>query len=321
MASGDDTQRFDNDTVGLVAVDAAMVGRLLSEAVGLRPVWAARLLAGAGVPVFPVVPGAKRPLTAHGFLDASTDKTDVDRWWGRWPEANIGMPTGPVSGVDVVDVDVRPGGDGREAFRRVAGRARAERWAVEVSTPSGSLHLYYPAAADRPQPSWACASAHVDFRGAGGYVVVPPSRVDVPGLGGVRYRVMEVRDHAKPVDAARLRDLLDPARAERRMAMASQPRRSSARLDVSRLADWVAARQEGERNQGLFWAACQLAGAGHSRDSVWSALADAAARAGLSQREIHTTITSAHRRTHPPMAAAAPSARSSGSASCGAVVL
>ena len=65
---------------------------------------AAAHLASAGVPVFPCVPGGKRPLTVHGFQDASIDPGIVTAWWDRRPDANIGVPTGVLGGIDVVDV-------------------------------------------------------------------------------------------------------------------------------------------------------------------------------------------------------------------------
>jgi Bifunctional DNA primase/polymerase, N-terminal len=43
--------------------------------------------AGRGVPVFPCEPGGKRPLTADGFLEATTDEALIRGWWGRWPNA------------------------------------------------------------------------------------------------------------------------------------------------------------------------------------------------------------------------------------------
>ena len=69
---------------------------------------AAAVYAAAGIPVFPCAPGQKRPLTAHGFHDATTDPTQIDAWWGRYPEANIGIPTGVM--VEVLDVDVHATG-------------------------------------------------------------------------------------------------------------------------------------------------------------------------------------------------------------------
>ena len=67
---------------------------------------AAEHLGVNGIPVFPCVPGGKRPLTAHGFQDASAERDVIDFWWRRHPGANIGVPTGAAGGVDVVDVDV-----------------------------------------------------------------------------------------------------------------------------------------------------------------------------------------------------------------------
>lgn len=41
---------------------------------------AAGVLAASGLPVFPCVPGGKRPLTSHGFHEASTDLSQVAAW-------------------------------------------------------------------------------------------------------------------------------------------------------------------------------------------------------------------------------------------------
>ena len=53
---------------------------------------------------------AKHPRTRRGLHDASTDPARVMAWWRRWPSANVGVRTGSVSGLVVVDVDRRPGG-------------------------------------------------------------------------------------------------------------------------------------------------------------------------------------------------------------------
>src|ERR1700757_420664 len=61
-------------------------------------------------PIFPVVHGGKVPATQHGFRDASRDPEVIHGWFGTG-DYNIGLPTGVVSGVCVLDVDPRNGGD------------------------------------------------------------------------------------------------------------------------------------------------------------------------------------------------------------------
>ena len=70
---------------------------------------AALAYAKRGVPVFPCEPGAKKPLTCNGHWDATTDPRAIERWWKRWPTANVGVPTGKKSGLVVLDVDLGAG--------------------------------------------------------------------------------------------------------------------------------------------------------------------------------------------------------------------
>ncbi|MDR2373135.1 MAG: bifunctional DNA primase/polymerase [Bifidobacteriaceae bacterium] len=263
---------------------------------------AALLLAGRGAPVFPCLAGGKRPLTEHGLLDAAADPGRVREWWRRFPEANIGVPTGPVSGLDVVDVDVREGGSGFDALADAAAGAPGlgDGWSMVVATPSGGAHLYYPADPGRVNGSWVCAGAHVDFRGAGGYVIVPPSALDSPA-GGRRYTVAGLGDEPRPIDAAALRERLEPGRRAARAGRAAGSRLAG-RGSEARLSAWVAARAVGERNQALYWAACRMAEAGRGLDAAMDVLAPAAGRAGLGGRETAATIRSAYRRAHTPTA-------------------
>lgn len=53
----------------------------------------------------------KHPLTPRGFKEASRDPEQIQQWWTRWPQGNIGIPTGSASGFDVLDIDPRHGGD------------------------------------------------------------------------------------------------------------------------------------------------------------------------------------------------------------------
>ena len=253
-------------------------------------------LASAGVSVFPCVPGQKRPLTARGFHDATTDLAQIEHWWTRWPDANLGLPTGAVSGVVVVDVDVREDVDGRESMRRALDAVRVGMPVFTVVSPSGGRHGYYPAMPGVVQRSWQAARVGVDFRGDGGYIVIPPSHTAAGS-----YRLATVRQGAAAgIDSDALRDFLDPRPAPQPRAAADRGMaQSEPGVVVSRLAAWVAGLGEGERNRGLFWAACRAAEHDITPATAVDVLGAAAAEAGLGPREIAATVRSAYRTTHP----------------------
>lgn len=245
----------------------------------------------AGVPVFPCVALEKRPLTTHGHRDASIDPAQVATWWRRWPDANVAMPTGSASGIDVVDVDVHSSGNGYDAVRsaRSSGLLGDPAWMVK--TPSSGLHLCFLRTEDASQPSWQVPRKHVDFRGDGGYVVLPPSHVAQDNGTVRRYEVIDIATHQPDsVDAGALRAFLEPPRPIR--PPTDLP---SAGTRPDRLAAWVASRPEGGRNHGLFWASCRMAEAGERLDVAADLLGGAAQAAGLSDREALTTIQSAYR--------------------------
>lgn len=252
---------------------------------------AASVYAAAGIPVFPCAPGQKRPLTEHGFQDATTDPVQVAAWWGRYPEANIGIPTGTV--VDVLDVDVHATGTGYPILRTLQREGLIGGWGQAVRSPSGGLHLYYPTDLDRQRGSWSRGRAHVDFRGSGGYIIAPPSTVTT-SHGGRRYETIAHGRNPRPVDADAIRELLTPEPARTLHPAGSAALRER---PVEQLAGWVAALPEGNRNAGLFWAACRLAEAGLPEPDTHTILETAATAAGLEPQEIAATIRSAHRTT------------------------
>ncbi|WRS29193.1 bifunctional DNA primase/polymerase [Actinomycetaceae bacterium MB13-C1-2] len=257
------------------------------------PALAARQLAEAGVPVFPCIPGGKRPLPgSNGFLDATTNPEQINSWWRRTPNANLAIPTGSESGVVVVDVDVH-GTNGFHAFSQARAAGLLPKPLVVVRTPSGGMHRYYPAKRDSEQRSWQVAKAGIDFRGDGGYVLIPPSQTTVEGALR-HYEVFELHaDSTAAVDSVALRDFLDPKPAE-------QPRSThrpvlSGEGAVQRITTWVGTLIEGERNRGLFWAACRLAEQGLTPTDAFEALRQPAEAIGLSQREVALTVRSAYR--------------------------
>lgn len=248
-------------------------------------------LAASGARVFPCAPGRKVPLTEHGYLDATTDPATIRSWWTRWPTANIANPTGGGDGYDVIDVDVRDNGSGWAAFHRARQAGLLAGWIRAVQTPSGGMHLYFLGTNQR---SGSVPTAHIDFRGSGGYILVPPSKVR-RGDYDIAYAVFACNDRAPgPVDWDAVRSLLTPERPAK-----SSPSLLSARTSeltiTERLGRWISGQTEGNRNAALFWAACRAAECGATDPKP---LIDAAVANGLSDREATTTVNSAYRRVH-----------------------
>jgi predicted P-loop ATPase len=141
-----------------------------------NPILAAALqYAEQGLPVFscknePADPKQhKKPLTKHGFKDATTDRGIIHRWWQRHPTALIGMPTGKVTGIAVLDLDRKNDKDGF-----VAVPEWERRTPVITRTPSGGAHLYFKTY-DGLRCTESVIAPGVDTRAEGGYVIVPPS--------------------------------------------------------------------------------------------------------------------------------------------------
>lgn len=124
------------------------------------------------VPVFPVVARGKKPLTPHGFKDASNDPRDVERWWTEHPDANIGMPTGAVSGIFVLDIDFRSGGDKTLALLQKETGPLPQT--LTVTTGNG-FHLYFRYPSGQQYKWKKQPGAGIDIKSDGGYVLLPPS--------------------------------------------------------------------------------------------------------------------------------------------------
>jgi len=114
----------------------------------------------------------KHPLTKNGVNDATKDLSIVSEWLHRWPQANIGVATGAVSGILVLDVDKKSGGfDSLDKIISENGPIPDDILAV---SGSGGRHYVfkYPGKCGRTTTHlWP----GIDVRGDRGYVVVEPS--------------------------------------------------------------------------------------------------------------------------------------------------
>ena len=92
-----------------------------------------------GFHVFPCRPRDKRPATANGLKDATTDPDVIQAWWQQQPDSNIAIATGAASGIFVVDID---GLDAEAALRRLEVEHGALPATVEAITARGR-HVYF----------------------------------------------------------------------------------------------------------------------------------------------------------------------------------
>jgi len=122
----------------------------------------ARRWAQDNIPIFPCMPGSKKPACPNGYLDATTNLIQIDKWWS---EADYNLAFCPeTAGLCVIDQDL--GGNLTDLQLPKT---------YTVTTPSDGAHLYFygslPSSVGKLAPG-------VDTRGRGGYVLLPPSLVD-----------------------------------------------------------------------------------------------------------------------------------------------
>jgi hypothetical protein len=132
---------------------------------------AALQLADHGMAIFPCQPRDKRPATTHGVKDATTDRNVVARWWQQGPDCNIGVATGAISGIMVLDIDDL---DAEAELRKLEVQHAALPATVESITARGR-HLFFRWPDREIRNSAGRLAPGIDVRGAGGYVIVPPS--------------------------------------------------------------------------------------------------------------------------------------------------
>ena len=109
----------------------------------------------------------KHPRIIHGRNGATTDPDTIRRWWGVWPDANIGIATGAESRLVVLDVD-----DGGEDT--LVGKEQPDT--VEQITGSGGRHMFYQRPDTDSRYKTLVRFMHgLDSRADGGYIVAPPS--------------------------------------------------------------------------------------------------------------------------------------------------
>lgn len=126
-----------------------------------------------GWSVIPVRARAKVPLVRwEAYQSRRASEVEIEAWFQQWPDANVGVVTGEVSNLVVLDVDPQHGGS--ESLRELEQTHGTLPPTIEAVTGGGGRHLYY-AFPLHPLRNRAGLAPGIDLRAEGGMVVVPPS--------------------------------------------------------------------------------------------------------------------------------------------------
>lgn len=251
-----------------------------------------------GLAIFPCAAGGKVPAIrgGHGCKDATVSEAIIRLWSREYPNANIGLACGGISGgLVVVDVDPRHGGHASIAALALAGRCFPV--GPKSITGNGGEHLFFRYDGKLAN-SKGKMGAGIDIRSDGGYVVAPPSWLapSKDGKGGRYEWVISPWDAMVPRLPIWVSALLAP-RPPKPYVPPKTFEEGASRL--KHLAEFAQKASAGERNNSLFWAACraaELAIDGKASPSeIRERMKIAGQMAGLSTDEIEKTIESALR--------------------------
>ena len=117
----------------------------------------------------------KHPITQHGVNDATTKRNRIRNWWNASPDANVGIATGSRSGIIVLDIDPRNGGN--RTLKRLKKDLGPLPDTVIARTGGGGRHLVfkYPPFSVRKDTSGKKFGKGVDILSDGCIMVAPPS--------------------------------------------------------------------------------------------------------------------------------------------------
>lgn len=126
-----------------------------------------------GWSVIPIEPRGKRPLVKwEAFQNRLPTKGEIHAWVRRWPSANVGIVTGTISRLVVLDID--PGHGGDDSLVTLEREHGALPHTIEALSGGGGRHVYFEHPGE-PTRNRVGLAPGIDLRADGGLVVAPPS--------------------------------------------------------------------------------------------------------------------------------------------------
>ena len=173
--------------------------------------WALFYQTEYGLSIIPGREGSKQPFltgVGHSHHVRACDgglmsREEIVRFWGWEPFANILMFPGSISGVDVIDVDTKPGE--KSGFQTLSELGLS--WVIDegpkVFSPTGNgIHVYFKHTVDGERNRKPSGSGLEAFWAGDQYLLMPPSVWENPKTGEVgEYKCNDsfTLDELKPV--------------------------------------------------------------------------------------------------------------------------
>ena len=201
-----------------------------------------------GFSVIPLRPKGKEALSPwKQYQQKKPTPAQIKSWWEETPRANVGIVTGEVSGVIVIDCD------SEEACKRFI-RAYPEAERTLQSKTGNGKHFYFKwVSGIRNKAGSTALGLGIDVRSDGGYVVAPPSIHP----SGSEYKWLK-KTKIQPLPIA-LKNLLSTSPNH------NNPTTLELSLEAGRI-------KEGMRNTQLFSLACAMRARGAEEEAIQAAL-------------------------------------------------
>ncbi|MBU0990951.1 MAG: bifunctional DNA primase/polymerase [Proteobacteria bacterium] len=231
-----------------------------------------------GFSLIPVKRSDKRPYIKWAeYQERHPTPDELEQWWTKWPDANIAVICGKISGIFVIDAD---GPKGIEWMN-----ANLPKTGVYSKTGKG-IHAVFKIPEGVTIKNAVRLAPEVDIRGEGGYFIVPPSIHE----SGHQYKWQFIMDgwddlaEYSPNGNGKGRLNLDLSKV-------------SPKLDVESIALGI---EEGNRDVLLYKEACRLRGKNLTYDETWVVLKAFADRCKppFSEKEVLVKLKQAWK--HPP---------------------
>jgi hypothetical protein len=166
-----------------------------------EPIEAATKYAMQGLNVFPVPPNTRKSRKSEKSSGTkwgmTNDVQQVGADFTKWRDSGVGIPTGLVNDIFIVEADTMKGHgvDGIASLKQLEAEYGKLPPTLMAMSPSGSLHYYFkhPGADFYVKNSTSELAPGVDVRGDGGMVIAPPT-VRKDG----RYQWLNSLDVAEP---------------------------------------------------------------------------------------------------------------------------